>query len=197
MEKFYDELGMYPPRLVSVACEEVVEMEERHREFEESEAVRRQDFEQQSLARVQKSRVELAIATEQRDSVLAIAGIVFPPVAVPAAAADNASEGSGDDKGRWIKKGTSYKISQFLATRIAEIDEGTRTSPTASVSWKSGKHNPHHRHTDSIIQFWQKNGPMTDSIARERWASVGGSWEHGGLRGAMRELIKQEILVPV
>jgi hypothetical protein len=38
---------------------------------------------------------------------------------------------------------------------------------------------------------------MTSDTARGRWATTGGSWDHGGLRGAMRELIKQEILVPV
>ena len=213
VKAYYDEKEDYVPRIVDVACEEAADLEANMKEVIENERRRME-------ARVEAARTAYFTALQQRDSIILIAGIpplqkvVMPgpeavaehipeleaPAAPPAQAPelqDAGSEGSADEKGRWIQKGTTYKISSFLTTRIAEINAGTRTSPVASISWKGSKFSPNNPHLHSVISFWQVQGPMNSATARTRWASAGGAWEKGGLRGAMRELIKQQILVPV
>jgi hypothetical protein len=213
VKEYYEEVCQeYIPRLVDVACEEAADLEANMNEVIENEQRRMK-------ARVEAVRLAYYTAIQQRDSILLIAGvpplqkvvvpepeavaehIPEPEAAAPPAQApevqDAGSEGSADEKGRWIQKGTTYKISSFIATRIAEINAGTRTSPVASIVWKGGKFSPNNPHLHSVISFWQLQGPMNAAIARTRWASAGGAWERGGLRGAMRELIKQQILVPV
>jgi hypothetical protein len=221
VQQFYDNKEESVPRIVDTACEEVCDIALYYEELCLQEEVKRKEFEQKSLARVEKIKADLDLAIEQRDAILKIANVRitlqpgpllpsypvpdFPPPPPPSQpqpppqqeTPDNSSEYSGDDKGRWIQPGTTYKVTNFLSARIAEIDEGTRTSPTASITWKGGRYNPHHLHTAPVISFWQANGPMTSDTARARWASTGGQWDKGGLRGVMRELIKQQILVPV
>lgn len=203
VQQFYEDKEEYVPRIVEIACNEVCELSVYYEELSLQEETKRREFEQNSLAKVNKAKAELATAIEQRDAILKIAkvgitvqpGPLLPPQQQETP--DNSSEYSGEDKGRWIQPGTTYKITNFLTARIAEIDEGTRTSPTASITWKGGRYSPHHLHTAPVISFWQTNGPMTSDTARARWASTGGQWDKGGLRGVMRELIKQQILVPV
>jgi hypothetical protein len=203
VQTFYEEQGDYVPNLLDVACSEAITAEQDLLEIQEREEFAREEFMKKSLARIQKARDNVLITKKQRDSVLAIAGVTFPvkevPVPAPTEAEqpDNASEVSGDEKGRWIQPGTVYKVSNFISTRINEIAAGTRTSPTPSVHWKSGKYNPHSPQMNEAITFWQANGPMNSTVARERWMIAGGRWEKGGLRGSMCELIKQQILVPV
>jgi len=203
VKAYYDEKEEYTPRIVDVACEEAADLEANMKEVIENERRRME-------ARVEAARTAYFTALQQRDSILLIAGVPLlnkvdpleapqpePEAAPQPAHQDAASEGSGDEKGRWIQPGTVYKVSSFLATRISEIAAGTRTSPVASISWKGGKFSPTHTHTNTVIAFWQAQGPMNSATARTRWASIGGTWEKGGLRGVMRELIKQQIIVPV
>jgi hypothetical protein len=211
VKKYFDEKEDYVPRIIDAACEEAADLEEAIKIVEERERVTMERYAKESRARVEAVWNDYQTVLDQRDAVLKIAGVPYlfkpqaeaqhegpppQPEATPELQ-DAGSEGSADEKGRWIQKGTTYKISSFLSTRVAEITAGTRTSPVVSITWKTGKFSPNHPHMNSVVAFWQAQGPMNAQTARTRWASAGGAWERGGLRGVMRELIKQQILVPV
>lgn len=97
--------------------------------------------------------------------------------------------------GRAAKKARlGYRLAapSECATIVAEIDAGTRISPTPSVSWKKGQqHHPNNPSVKNVIAVMANGGDMS-----EKQITVKSCLKAGRVRDILRELERQGIAVP-
>lgn len=97
--------------------------------------------------------------------------------------------------GRAAKKARlGYRLAapSECATIVAEIDAGTRISPTPSVSWKKGQaHHPNNPSVKNVIAVMANGGDMS-----EKQITLKSSLKPSRVRDILRELERQGIAVP-
>ena len=97
--------------------------------------------------------------------------------------------------GRAAKKARiGYRLAapSECAMIVAEIDAGTRVSPTPSVSWKKGQaHHPNNPSVKNVIAVMANGGEMS-----EKQITVNSSLKASRVRIILRELERQGIAVP-